>query len=678
MRDLFGLLVIALALVWLGVFRVPDENALVTRGILAEAQEAVRDHPHPLTVTVKGARVSVAGPVDSPADRGRVLSLLNDIPGVEAVQDRLVQLPVIAPFWIDMDRGPEGAARGYVPSAGDAAQLAAVLGFDPEPLTVAQGAPDAEWTEVAGRLARALRLLEDGQTRLEDRSGTLRGTALLPGTLDQIDTLLSDLPAGYTVTRDLQALDDGLPYSLHISRDDLMGLRISGKLPPGFDLALFDDLGQAQSQTAQIGPVDLEVPGFEAAARAGLALFAQMPAGALTLGPGTLGLSGGPVPDAMITQAKGLELPPGWRVHLALIPEDDGAPLSLMVDWDGISLTAQGKVPAEFDLTGLDGAVQQSPYPDKSDWGRPVQLALAALRLTDRGQLQVAGQGIALQGWVANPDVAQQVQALAPEGTTLDLVLRDDGTPPRLRLTYAVDRPATIEGKLPNGLTPPRVAVLLGVALVGTPPVAPGGQAADLEQTLRVLGNWLPVTETLELGFEDAQITVSATLTPGAPVARIQQILAVDLRGIAQVQLSGAQVPLTGTQRVNLHSGQPQVYRGGWLPELDFQPTAQSCADATRPDIAFDPGSLRYAPQAVLALNNAAALIHACTRLAGLTARISVAVDSGGSTPLNDQLARRRADSLRAEMLARGVAEQAVIAQGDRITGPDRVQILFD
>lgn len=679
MRDLFGLLVIALALIGLGVFRVPDDNAMVTRGILAEAQEAVRDNPHPLTVTVRGARVTVAGPVDSPADRARVLSLLADIQGVETVQDRLVQVPVVSPFWIEMDGGPQAAARGYVPRARDSAQLAAVLGFDPEPVTVAQGVPDADWAGVAGRLASALSLLETGQARLEDRSGALRGTALLPDTLGQIDALLADLPEGYAVTRELQALDDGLPYALHISRDDLMGLRISGKLPPGFDLSLFDVLGTAYSQTARIGPVDLKVPGFEPAARAALALFAQMPAGVLTVGQGNLGLSGGPVPDALIAQAKALELPPGWRSELALIPQDDGTPLGLTVDWDGSGMAAQGKVPAGFDVGDIAGAVQQSAYPDLSDWGGPVQQALAALRLTDRGKLQVDGQGgITLQGWVANPNVAGQVQALMPDGANLDLTLRDDGTPPRLRLTYAVDAPARIEGKLPNGLTASDVGALLGVAVEGTPPVAPGGQSDNLTRALTVLGEWLPVIETLNLGFETAQITITATLTPGAPAPRIQQLLEVDLRGIAQVAVSQAPTPLTGTQRVNLHNGQPQVFRGGWLPELDFQPTDESCATAPRLDIAFDPGSLRYAPQAVLALNHAAALIRACTRLAGLTARIGVAVDSGSSAPLNDQLARRRADSLRAEMLARGVAPDFVIAEQERAAGSDRVQILFE
>lgn len=678
MRDIFGLIVITLVLVGLGLFRVPDENAMVTRGIQAEAEALLSSQPHALAVVVEGTRLSVSGRVNRQADRRAVLAALGDIQGVKEVRDQLQVLPDISPFWIEFVKGTDGFVQGYVPTARDADKLGALLGLDTSALTVAAGAPDDDWGAVALALADAAIVLDTGSVRLQDQHARLQGVALRPATLDQIALRLDALPEGYSVDTEFSAVDDGLPYALQISRDNRMGLRIAGKLPPEFDLTVLDDLGDVQEQSVVLGPVDLGIPEFQDAVLSALAVFRHLPDGSMTVAPGVISLTGGPVPQSLIDRARSLVLPPGWRVEVALVPEDDGAPLAFDAQWDGEKLTASGKVPADFDLEGVTGLIDRSPYPDLAGWGAPVQQALTALRLTDTGQLRVQDHAITLQARVANPDVAQAVQRVAPDDAVLELMLRDDGTPPRLSLYYAVEDRAEMRGKLPNGLTPDHVSETLGVMVQGRPDIAPGGDAGALRQTLAVLRDWLPVFDALQLEFEEGQVTVTAVVTPGAPLDRIQRILDIDLRGQARVALRQGDTPLTGTRRVNLVTGMAQVFRGGWLPELDFLPDPQSCQAAERPDIAFDPGALRLAPRAVLGVNHAAALIRACTRIAGLTARVAAAVDSGQSAPLNDQLARRRADLLRTVLTARGVAPEAIVVQSERSPGPDRIIITFE
>ena len=117
MRDLFAILAIIAAVVSLGLFRVPDENALVAAGIRAGAEAALYQQPHPLTVSVKAREITVSGRVESEAARRAVLDTLAALDGVETVVDALVVLPQVAPFVLEITRTAEGVAyAGHLPS----------------------------------------------------------------------------------------------------------------------------------------------------------------------------------------------------------------------------------------------------------------------------------------------------------------------------------------------------------------------------------------------------------------------------------------------------------------------------------------------------------------------------------------------------------------------------------
>ena len=677
MRDLFGLLAIALAVVALGLFRVPEGDALVARGIAADARGAVSGAAHPLEVVVSGRTVTVSGPVDREADRIAVLNDLRRLDGVEQVRDRLVVLPQVAPFALGLAR--DGTATGHVPDGRLVAALAGALGAEVQELPLAAGAPPG-WGEVALRGARALALLNEGRMDLTGADLVLSGVADLPATVQAIRDALADLPDGFSASLDLTALDDGLPYGLSVTRDPRMGLRIAGKLPPGFDLAAFDTLGPAQANTAVAGPVDLGFPGLDDVVLAALPVFATLPQGALSVAPGVVSLSGGPVAPGDLAAARAMVVPAGWRLDLALVPQDDGAPLSLLAEWDGSRLVARGKVPADFSLDFVDDAtaVTLSPYPDLAGWSAPVQQALTALRRMDSGRLEVGMEAPHVSGRVPDPTAAAAVRAAMPADGVLEMRLRDDGTPPRISLRYRADRGAEIAGKLPSGITVPDMAALLGMPMTGDPDLAPGGDGAPLRAVLQALGPWMPVAETLNLDLTLDGISVGLGLSPDVPADRVAEVLLVDLRGLAAVDVASTPAPLKGTTRIHALTGLPQVFRGGWLPELDMAPTAEACANAPRPDVTFEPASLRLDPRAVPALNQIAALVRICTGLAGLKATLQIAVDSGGSDPLNDQLARRRADVLRALLTDRGVRAEAMSVAPGRVPGPDALLVRFD
>lgn len=243
MHNLFAILAILAAVVVLGVFRVPDENALVAAGIKAEAQAALYQARHPLAVEVTGRTVTVSGRVESEAAGQDVVAQLAALEGVEEVVNRLTILPRVAPFSLSIRKTPDGyTAEGHVPRAAVRDDLAASFGqeFD---LPLATGAPDRNWGDVALAGAGALTALHQGEVVLTDTALTLTGAAHVPQDLRGAQAALEDLAEGYGATLEITTLDDGRPYSLLASRDPLTGLRLVGKLPPDTDLAAFDSLG---------------------------------------------------------------------------------------------------------------------------------------------------------------------------------------------------------------------------------------------------------------------------------------------------------------------------------------------------------------------------------------------------------------------------------------------------
>ncbi|MCR8549316.1 BON domain-containing protein [Salipiger sp. P9] len=678
MRDFFAIVAIILAVVSLGVFQVPGDNALLDAGIRAEAQGAVYQQKHPIGIAVTRGVVTATGRVESDEERAALIATLAALEGVEGVTDDLTVLPQVAPFTLEIRKGPEGVAlAGHVVSEAQGVALQEMLGPS-EALVVAAGAPDELWSGVVARAASVLARMLDARLEVEDRALRLSGRVHLPATLDEIRDALADLPEGYDLTLDLAAVDDGLPYRLTVSRDPHMGLRLDGKLPPEFDRAPLAALGAAQEEALVTAPLPLPQPRFEPALAVALPVFAGLKAGQMTVTDTLVSLSGGPVPEAEMAAAEALrgDLPAGVALSLALVPEDDGAPLVLRAEWRGDALLLSGKVPADFpeDAGGaFDVPVQmqdlaRSPWPDLTGWNATALAALSALAMLERGALLLSSDGLELSGVAANPEERDRALAsVAPD--TARIALQDDGTPPAFSLRYDVARGAELTGKLPAGLEPEAMAGALGLTAVdGAPKVSPETSPAPVQEVLEALGRWLPEMDSAVLTLAAGGLSVAVTVRPASDARALEAELRASLPEAVALSVAAPEaLPGTGDRRDNVLSGGTEVFAAGvWLPELFFTPTEESCNARFRsvPQVPFARGGFSPLLGSARPLAELTALARACTRFAGLELTVTGHAGSAEIPVLNRQLSRRRAEAVRAILAARGVPAGLIVAQG--------------
>ncbi len=691
MRDFFAILAILAAVVGLGVFRVPDENALVAAGIQAAAEGAVYQARHPVAVSVKGRVVTARGRVETEAERAALLSRLAALDGVEEVVDALVLMPDVSPFVLEITSDDAVRFAGHLPTEAMAARLRALFGADPG-LPLATGTPDRAWDGVAERVAEQLALLLQGEMRIEDRQVLLRGQAHLPRTVQQIEAALTGLPEDYTVTLEVTALDDGLPYSLLVERDPLMGQRLSGKLPPDFDLAAFDVLGVAQERDLTQAPLPLDAPGFAGAVTATLPLMATIEAGTLAVSPDMLTLSGGPVSPDIMAEAQALRdlLPDEMTLRLALIPADDGPDLSFTARWDGAALVLSGRVPRDFPLDDVEARFGQppdavrlvrGPYPDLDDWDEGIWPGLRALKGLQSGVLEWDGAQLKLVGRAVDPVARRMAVRRAGPGAELKIDLADDGAPAHFTLRYDPAKGGSVLGKLPAGLSMPALAEALHLdALRGRPPVSPEGNGAPVLRALHALEPFLRDMDSLVLDHRNGGTRLEIALTQGSDVDAIADRLAPQM-GEVTLALRAAAPALEGTRRFHAILRVPQVFRDGfWFPETAIVPEPQPCAEAmamARP-VPFAPGQFTPDLTAAWPLAALAGVARTCQRLPARVLTIDVEVGASPLPALNRQLARRRAEALRDAFVLRGVDPDRLRIDSRPVAGADRVSYRWD
>ena len=686
MQNLFGILAIGLAVIALGVFRVPDENALVAAGIKAAAQAELYQQTHPLEVAVRGRIVTVSGRVESEAEARAVVARLRDLDGVEDVRNALTILPVVRPFVLRVERGDEGLdLTGHAPSSAVADAVADILGVPDQALPVATGTPDGDWGSVAVRAARQFVRVLDGSLTLQDRVLTLTGTVHQPSDLQAIETVLADLPEGYIANLALEAVDDGTPYRFHMRRDAYLGTRLSGKLPPDFDTAALDAFGTVEERKITRAPLPLDVPGFSEALALILPLAADLPRGSVTVAPQVASIEGGPVTAEFIARAEALaeRLPEGFALGLGLVPDDSGEPWAVTLEWDGAVLSMQGRVPLDFDPEALakrmgvePGPVllDRAPYRDLDGWAAPLDRAVAALRALERGHAVLGPDGLSVSGVAANP-LARRLAATASGGLDLSQVsLADDGAPVAFVLDYDAGKGGLVGGKLPPGLSVADMAEALGLpSLRGRPRSGYStGDDAEAEgevvlHALRVLEPWLAEIDSFSLSFEAGETTLSVAVTPAVSSGALLAVLAPPMPEAVALTVTEAGPPLPGTRRTHVVLDIPQVFSAGhWLPVLDFTPSAERCASAIDkvPAIPFAAGRFVLGLGSAQPLAHLAAVARNCTRLADLTLVIEGEAASAAEPILNRQLSRRRAEAIRAALIGYRIDPDRIVARG--------------
>lgn len=363
------------------------------------------------------------------------------------------------------------------------------------------------------------------------------------------------------------------------------------------------------------------------------------------------------------------------------------SPFTFGARWQNGSLSVDGYVPSEAARDTLavaqdapvDTLTMASGAPE--NWSGAAEAGLGAIKLLEEGVLNLSDSILAISGIVRTPveeAALKQLLEAVPEGFTVetDMTLLDDGTPPAYDVEYNANTGLAINGKLPAGMSRRDVAEVLGFDVFsGTGATGLVGDASGQLARIAVLRDWLPELEDVALTRTEDGISLSGTVAPGVDAELVSAGIAAMLGGEVSLTSAAVNVP-DGTQRTNAASGETEVAQAGyWLPRVDFAPSVQTCdAEVTRAlegeGVQFVSGAARLDAKAARAVNRIAAVVAHCVAEGDLNAIIGGHTDSVGNAAANTSLSQERAGAVRAALVARGVAAQALQAAGYGDTRP--------
>lgn len=347
------------------------------------------------------------------------------------------------------------------------------------------------------------------------------------------------------------------------------------------------------------------------------------------------------------------------------------------------SLTASGSIHSESararlaDLIGSAGAAapQLASGADISHMGM-IEAAVAALAPLNHGKAEVTDGLLRLSGEANTPaerDAALAALANMPPGmASTTITMLDDGSPANWVLEAVAGQGAALAGKLPKGFDPAALAAALGLnALDNQAKSALMGDTPPLPALFGALKRWLPDLETLRVSVPaTGRPAVEAGLGKGADLELIRAGLTADLG--PEVDLTVTELPASGaegTTRQNALTGETERLTAGfWLPVAAFTANKAQCqaeADGllAASTVNFVSGSDRLDASALRVLNRLAAIFAPCAQ-AGLKAEIGGHTDASGDPLANIGLSQRRAEAVRAALVARGVDAAMLRATG--------------
>ena len=668
MRGLLGGVILVAGVGGLGWFASQGPAKDIESQIKTAADEIAGGAPLGVAADVSGRDITVTGMVQDEDAVAALRAAFDEIPGRRVLNvDGVETLPVASPFVLSAVKNADGIAlTGNVPSQAAADALGGEL-------TLANGAPDAAWADVMATTIAAMDTLEEGSFAASDTALTVTGAAANPDALAAFEAAVADIPAPYTVSSDITLLDDGTPLRLAAQFDGAT-LTGEGKLPAGLTAA---DLGAGDwDVTDSILPDDNG--DFAAATGAGIAAVSALMNGTLAIEGATVAVAGEGSPDDIAAAEAALAaLPDGYTAASNLTLFDDGVPFSLSVQSDANGLTANGKVPADFDASLLDGAqgdVATAFITDETGtWPAIADAGFAALAALENGGFDVADGTITLTGTAMNPDAQAAAQAaLAGFDADMTFDLLDDGAPISLDLVYSDADGASLSGKLPANVEVDDVAAALGIDVVDAGATQSGFESdADLVSPLAALRGLLPEMSGFAFAATEDASQLDATAAPGVNPAA----LALALQDAVGEGTTVAAVPMTdlpaeGATRVNRFTGQDEAFTAGnWLPTFTFFATPESCTAKSEEilaenQVAFLSGSAELDVTSVRAINALSGLARKCALEGGIFLTVLGHTDNSGDPEANTALSQERADVVRNALLARGLARSVVSAIG--------------
>ncbi|MCF2904765.1 OmpA family protein [Octadecabacter sp. CECT 8868] len=652
------------------------------RTIAADAQAVAEGTLHGLSADVSGRDVHVTGLVTDPTELAVLQATFEGIDGVRDVDMTGVEtLPYVDPFALMAVKDSEGSLElsGVISSEVDRAQLGA-LAAD---LTLAAGAPDADWVVAAVQGISALEALKFGEMTLEGRDISLSGLARTPDVVAGLSSNLDALPNGYTASLDIDVEDDGTPIRLMLSlRDGVVSG--GGKLPAQMSQNdITDRFEIAEPFTLIEAVIPSTQPDWPDATGISMDALSELIDGELVIEAQAVSLVGTGTPDG-VTQAKDLlaTLPAGYDVTADLGLWDDGVALTLIMEWDGSSATASGKFPEGFTVRGPTGVAVTSDAAfsfladGTGTFTTNADAGVAALGVLQSGQLVVSEMSIELSGVATTPQVnvvMDDVLAVVGGDVAVErnITYLDDGSPAAWSLTYDAANGARVEGRLPDGMGVQDLQDALGTGVTGSPETA----LADTEvgsslDALAGVAGYLPELEALTFARDGGGTALDLIVSPGVDFDLVAGDLAENLPPDVAFSLSPLEdLPVEGTTRVNAATGLDEIFsRGYWLPNLDFTADIDGCntqSDAllNRAKISFLSGSARLDAASIRALNGLAALAVHCFD-ADLLLDIGGHTDASGNEDDNIALSAERAEAVRAALIDRGLPAADMFATG--------------
>ena len=693
MRKVLGGVLLCAGVGGLGWFASSNHAARMEASITQAAADVAAQAVHGVTATVSGRDIKVSG-VSEAAEIDDLMAQFDTIAGRRIVdQDELDLLTVVDPFEMRVARNADAKSiEGVIPSEADREALRPMLGDEVDELTLADGEPDADWGRVAVDSYAALGTLVEGEFVLSGTDLAVTGTATTPSELAALEAALTEIPENYTTTLTVDVLDDGTPMQLDLAYDGET-FTGTGKVPVDFDL---DGAPLTAAEIAQ-ARIPAENPDWNALATAGVISLGMVDTGTLLVTEESFALTGQmvrtpqPIIDTLIDKVKSsaLTIAPDYEVNVSVTPYDDGEPFSLDATFDGETITASGKVPADFanDLNAgasspLSSAFFGSSMPegvekafitdDTGTWPAIGHAGLNALVTLEEGTLSVTEDGITLSGTAASPQAYEATKsALGDYVAEGEIAFRDDGAPIGIVLTYANDA-ASVSGKLPADVTSADVSEALGFDVIDD------GATQSLETSdtdllgpLAAITDALPEINSLTYTNGPDGAIFDAVAAPGVDADQLAALLTTKLGDTAQVSVGVAtDLPANGATRTNRFTGQDEVFASGhWLPTFDFQSsieacTAQSDAILAANNVQFLSGSAQLDVPSIRAINGLAALVRKCALEAGLFLQVDGHTDNTGDATANLTLSQARADTVRDAILVRGVTQSAVAAAG--------------
>ncbi|KCV81162.1 OmpA domain-containing protein [Actibacterium atlanticum] len=344
---------------------------------------------------------------------------------------------------------------------------------------------------------------------------------------------------------------------------------------------------------------------------------------------------------------------------------------------DGVT-SLSGNVPSEVDrdaLSGADGATALALASGAPNgWATAAQSAIDALAPLQDGAAMISDTDMVLKGTAATPaehDAALAALAALPEGfqssAMIDIV--DDGNP-----DFTVDFDAAsltrVSGKLPKGVVLGDIAGALGISGITGDAFSSFGEDADALASFGGLADWLGQFDLLRLTRSAGQTSINGQVLPGADLELIQQGMAESLPGVEITLTESTREVSEGDERLNSQTAQTERYSSGfWLPVVAFDPSPDTCdvqasSVLSETQINFVTGSARLDARALHGVNALAAVVRPCVGEAGLTLELGGHTDSTGDAAANQALSALRAEAVRQALIARGVAQSAMRAQG--------------